>query len=52
MKIEKLDNFYAHKYINANNSSVLAIGNESLTVGYENDCVMINNTKTSLKLLK
>ncbi|TBV26725.1 peptidase M14 [Meridianimaribacter sp. CL38] len=49
-KISKLENFYAHREINANNSKVLDAKNGTLKVESENDFVLINNQKTSLYL--
>jgi hypothetical protein len=49
-KISKLENFYAHREINANNSKVLDAKNGALKVESENDFVLINNQKTSLYL--
>lgn len=48
-KIEKLDVFFAHRYIKANGSVVLDEKNKPVIVGYENDFVSINNAKYSVK---
>lgn len=47
-KMDKLDDFFGHKELNANNNSVLTVDNKELNVGYENDCVLLNNEKYSL----
>jgi len=49
-RIAKLNSFFAHKYLDANNSEVLDGDNNALTVGSEKDFVLINNAKFSLKL--
>ena len=51
-KIETLDNFFGHKELNANNDSVLTADLSELTVGYENDFVLVNNEKYSLLFIK
>ncbi|WP_299889706.1 M14 family zinc carboxypeptidase [uncultured Lacinutrix sp.] len=49
-KIEKLDGFYAHNYLNANNNSVYNLKKEHLFVGNEIDFVYIENVKLSLNI--
>lgn len=52
-KIEKISDlraFYAHKELNANNYKVLTENGKALVEGSENDIVLINNKKFSLKL--
>jgi hypothetical protein len=51
-KIANLNKYYGHKEINANNNRVLAANLDELKVGYEIDCVLINNRELSLKLKK
>jgi hypothetical protein len=48
-KIEKLEAYFAHNYINANNNIVLNENKQPLFVGSENLFVLINNDKYSLK---
>ncbi|WP_055437289.1 DUF2817 domain-containing protein [Lacinutrix algicola] len=51
-KIEKIindDAFFAHNYLNASGDVVYGQNGESLTLGSENDFVIINNVKFSLK---
>lgn len=48
-KIFKNECFFAHKWIEANKLKVTTLKNEELFVGYENDFVLINNVKKSLK---
>lgn len=51
-KVEKIFNnesFFAHKWIEANKLEVKTVKNETLYIGYENDFVLINNVKKSLK---
>lgn len=47
-KIDKLTNFYGHKELNANNSSVLNESGNRVKVGNENDFVIVNNSKIVL----
>jgi len=49
-KIQKLDDFYAHKTIDANNNVVLNLQGEKLQVANEIDCVSIKSVNYSLKL--
>ncbi|WP_452224520.1 M14 family metallopeptidase [Lacinutrix chionoecetis] len=49
-KIEKLFNFYAHNYLEANNNEVFGEDNGILKVGYENLFVVIKNVKFSLNI--
>jgi len=53
-KIERIENtlsgYFAHREINANGNPVFTPKNESVFEGYENDFVMINNEKISLKV--
>ncbi|WP_338733977.1 M14 family metallopeptidase [Mangrovimonas cancribranchiae] len=51
-KISNLNGFYGHLEYNANNNVVLTQDNEPIKVGFENDFVMVNNEKYSLKLTK
>jgi hypothetical protein len=51
-KIEKLDGFFGHRELNANNDSVLTVDCKELYVGYENDFVLLNNEKYSLLFSK
>ena len=51
-KISNLDEYYGHKEINVDNNMVLSFHLKELKVGYENDFVLINNRKFSLKLKK
>jgi len=48
-KIAKRDAFFAHNYINANGNGVLDKKNKPVSVGYENDFVIINNAIFSIK---
>jgi len=48
-KIFKNESFFAHKWIKANKLEVKTVKNETLFLGYENDFVLINNVKKSLK---
>lgn len=48
-KILKNESFFAHKWIEANKLEVKTVKNETLYIGYENDFVLINNVKKSLK---
>ena len=48
-KIEKLTGFFSHKQLNVNGSKVFNENNKPLTLGSENDFVLINNEKSSLK---
>jgi len=47
-KIEKLNDFYGHKEIDANGSVVLSADGKLLKPGSENVCVILNNEKISL----
>jgi len=47
-KIENLDAFYAHKYIDANDSAVFDANYTPVELGSENDFVLINKAKYSL----
>ncbi|MDO5980454.1 M14 metallopeptidase family protein [Flavivirga spongiicola] len=47
-KIEKLDDFYGHKEIDANGLKVFDINNQLVNINYENDFVIINNDKIAL----
>ena len=47
--ISKLDKSYGHKEIDAKGGLVRNIENLELKVGYENDFVLVNNKKISLK---
>ena len=47
-KIENLDEFYGHKEIEAQGHEVLALNRETLKIGYENVCVILNNEKILL----
>lgn len=49
-KISNLNKYYGHKEINANNNRVLTSNSNELKVGYENDFVLVNNVKYSIKL--
>ena len=49
-KISNLEAYYGHKEINADNKRVLSFDSSELKVGYENDFVLINNIKFSLKI--
>jgi len=51
-KIEILDKFFGHKEFNANNGRASTVDLNELTVGYENDFVLINNVKFSLLFSK
>ena len=51
-RIEKIindDGFFAHNYLDASGNAVYGADGESLTLGSENDFVIINNAKFSLK---
>ena len=48
-KISCLKNYFGHKTINASNRIIETINSETLTEGYENDFVLINNERISLK---
>ncbi|AUC81333.1 M14 family zinc carboxypeptidase [Lacinutrix sp. Bg11-31] len=51
-KIEKTGNlspFFAHNHLNASDNVVLDVKSNPLTIGSENDFVIINNVKFSLK---
>ena len=48
-KISCLKNYFGHKTINASNKIIETINSETLTEGYENDFVLINNERISLK---
>ena len=47
-KIEKLDRFFGHKEIEANNSEVLDAHGKLLKLGHENVCVILNNEEIML----
>ncbi len=49
-KISNLRDYYGHKEINANNNMVLLLNSNEFKVGYENDFVLINNSKISLNI--
>jgi hypothetical protein len=49
-KISKLSKFFGHKEIDASGHKVLNVDFDDLKVGYENDFVLINNVKYSLKI--
>ncbi|MFD2541573.1 M14 family zinc carboxypeptidase [Lacinutrix gracilariae] len=51
-KIASLNDFYAHKSFDAKGSLVKTILNEDIYEGYENDLVIVNNQKLSLKLIE
>ncbi|MBU2938641.1 peptidase M14 [Lacinutrix sp. C3R15] len=51
-KITKANSFYAHKSYDAKGSLVFTIDNEIVFEGYENDLVILNNEKLSLKLIE
>lgn len=51
-KIAPLNDFYAHKAFDAKGSLVKTILNEDVYEGYENDLVIVNNQKLSLKLIE
>ncbi len=48
-KISKLDDFFGHKEIDAEGSIIKNVNDLEIKVGYENDFVLINNEKISLK---
>ena len=48
-KIEKLNSFYGHQEIDAKEWMVLTHESEPIYINYENDFVLINNEKYSLK---
>ena len=48
VKIEKLDNFFGHREIDANGYAVLDANGELLKIDYENVCVILNNEKILL----
>ncbi|RLJ68818.1 zinc carboxypeptidase [Lacinutrix venerupis] len=48
-KIDKLDNYFAHNVIDASNNTVLDKDGHTLSIGVENDFVIVNNSKYSLK---
>lgn len=48
-KISDLGDYFAHREINANNHEVLTHESKPISVAYENDFVLINNNKFSLK---
>ncbi|APY00355.1 M14 family zinc carboxypeptidase [Lacinutrix venerupis] len=48
-KIDKLDNYFAHNVIDASNNAVLDKDGHTLSIGVENDFVIVNNSKYSLK---
>ncbi len=48
-QISELEGFFGHKEIEANGFSVKSANNSEIKVGYENDFVLINNEKISLK---
>lgn len=47
-KIEKLNDFYGHKEIDANGFEVFGINNQLVKINYENVFVIINNDKIAL----
>lgn len=49
-KISCLDEFFGHKEVDANGNRVLTINAKEVHDGYENDFVLINNEKFSLKV--
>lgn len=49
-KISNLDDFYGHKEVNVNGARVSTENGQALSEGYENDFVLIDNDKFSLKL--
>lgn len=48
-KISNLDGFFGHEEVDANGGMVLTAKKEAIHVGYENDFVLLNNDKLSLK---
>lgn len=48
-KIDKLDNYFAHNVIDASNNAVLDNDGNIISIGVENDFVIVNNSKYSLK---
>lgn len=48
-KIENLDGFFSHNCINANDNMVLGDNKQPVAIGDENDFVIINNAKISIK---
>lgn len=48
-KIDKLDNYFAHNVIDASNNAVLDKDGNTISIGVENDFVIVNNSKYSLK---
>ena len=51
-KVERFltnERFFGHKVINASNLEVKTVKDEEIYIGYENDFVLINNEKKSLK---
>jgi hypothetical protein len=48
VKIEKLDNLFGHREIDANGYEVLDANGELLKIDYENVCVILNNEKIML----
>ncbi len=49
-KISSLNDFYGHKEVNANGAVLSTQNQQPLYVGYENDFVLMNNERFSLKL--
>ena len=49
IKIDNLQNYFAHKTIDANKHKVITTKFKQITTGYENDFVLINNELYSLK---
>ncbi|WP_370476225.1 M14 family zinc carboxypeptidase [Tamlana flava] len=48
LKIEKLENYFGHREINAEGNKLLGVDNEAIEIDYENVCVILNNEKISL----
>ncbi|MDU8886161.1 M14 family metallopeptidase [Yeosuana sp. MJ-SS3] len=49
-KISNLENFYGHKFVDANGTIVETVNFDSISEGYENDFVLLNREYFSLKL--
>ncbi len=52
VKIEKLTEYFGHKTIDAKNNMVLSEENEVVKLEDENDFVVVDNVKLSLKIMK
>ena len=48
LKIEKLENYFGHREINAEGNKLLGADNEAIEIDYENVCVILNNEEISL----